>query len=250
MISTNPAPSPRVRGDQPASAHSNATSPCFSPRERGSTRHEAVPTVLVAPLPVCAGINPTTARPRRKPSFSPRVVGDQPGGVSSHTAAYPFSPRARGSTPARQRSFVAGMLLPACTGINPACCRHGPATAPSPCVRGDQPRIFPRQRWQRPFSPRARGSTRGRSAMARTVFLLPALAGINLPRFLPRRFASSSPRVRGDQPRHSSMTSPSPIFSPRARGSSPTACRRVSATRLLLASAGIDLPHPFRTART
>ena len=150
----------------------------------------------------------------------PRVRGDVPKDDSSGLWEVKFSPRARGC------SFLfpaLGQILevfPACAGMFPTLPPRSRIWASFPRVRGDVP-VAPNDCiFAEPFSPRARGCSRGPQRLHFCGTVFPACAGMfpldEEKTLLGCRF----PRVRGDVPTSPLVIRTMTKFSPRARGCS------------------------------
>ncbi|ACL64143.1 conserved hypothetical protein [Anaeromyxobacter dehalogenans 2CP-1] len=146
---------PRVRGDRPMRERSEPRMSVASPRARGSTRGPACPGPARNGFPACAGIGPSSPRWSSTASRLPRVRGDRPGRTFISTTRSPASPRARGSTVARDAGARARVGFPACAGIDPRATCRCPAGRRLPRVRGDPARR--RSSSTRTWLPRVRG---------------------------------------------------------------------------------------------
>ena len=157
-------------------------------------------------------------------THSPRMRGGQPFAEERMKQRKVFSPHARGSTHIFSHFSFRMPILPTCAGVTLSReWLYEPVY--SPCMRGGQPAVtrcqkvyfyFPRMRGGQPrtpspfegdigFSPHARGSTRSNRVDDTGGTILPACAGVNLSRewlYEP----VYSPRMRGGQPSHRSLT--------------------------------------------
>ena len=230
---------PRVRGDVPLSKVALTPDYEFSPRARGCSPAEAHEIGGVKVFPACAGMFPVVATPPTRAISFPRVRGDVPFGSTRVTEFTLFSPRARGCSAAQRLRESLTTVFPACAGMFPVLRRQLCKVCSFPRVRGDVPICLPpylRNFW---FSPRARGC----SALIRgglpTLQVFPACAGMFLVTPVSVMITLCFPRVRGDVPRRSSMTSCLSRFSPRARGCSPYWQARVCFNPVFPACAGM-----------
>ncbi len=189
---------PRASGDGPPRRLVCLRSGVCSPRERGWSQ-TGLPTDLhVAVLPARAGMVPAAGPRRPRRSRAPRASGDGPRHHLTTSTGSGCSPRERGWSqldlhPAyllacspRERGWSRrrdrGSVLPARAGMVPA--RDVP-TGCRPCsprASGDGPTADVAIAVRPWCSPRERGWSRGLSYLRGTIRVVPARAGMILPR--------------------------------------------------------------------
>ena len=115
-----------------------------------------------------------------------------------------------------------------------------------PRVRGDVPCFRYLRPGEYPFSPRARGCSQAFKLRSRWRLVFPACAGMFLAFDTSALVSIRFPRVRGDVPRLSNFAVDGDLFSPRARGCSPTPTVGVVPIIVFPACAGMFLCHLAR----
>ena len=150
----------------------------------------------------------------------PRASGGHPPGIVIPDGASASSPRERGSSPARQAVVARMGVVPARAGVIRATTRRRPRPTSRPRASGGHPANGGTGRAITKSSPRERGSSPPRGGSAGSGHVVPARAGVILPRGTPARRGRSRPRASGGHPR-AATTGPANIMSsPRERGSS------------------------------
>ena len=211
-----------MRGDLPYSTHSHEPEKPSPPRARGSTRFRQVQIENLPVSPACAGIYPPPSPGRCSLAGLPRVRGDLPNVVEDVLAQLDESPpRARGSTSGSGVGIGGVTVSPACAGIYPGALKMERRVGRLPRVRGDLPVSGHLSEPPLPSPPRARGSTADRDHHPVVPSVSPACAGI-----YPSGSGASSadiglPRVRGDLPLATTISTVAAESPPRARGSTP-----------------------------
>ena len=112
-------------------------------------------------------------------------------------------------------------------------------------MRGDRPFYDIEGAEIGPFTPHARGSTRGCLTVALLVPVYPACAGIDLGLGFGLIWLSSLPRMRGDRPPLVDRIPSRPGFTPHARGSTQQQDYPYYAHLVYPACAGIDHCYPL-----
>ena len=146
-----------MRGDVPAELDKQDVMDEFSPRARGCSAATGRPYSIETVFPACAGMFLAKKLRRAGIQGFPRVRGDVPAVVQTGTWPAPFSPRARGCSPADTVSKPADAVFPACAGMFLLIHTIGHGADSFPRVRGDVPPRSTRAVSRSSFSPRARG---------------------------------------------------------------------------------------------
>ena len=193
---------PRVRGYVPQGVPGTKDLKRFSPRARGCSHINFIFHQIWVVFPACAGMFPNRYHPDGHARCFPRVRGDVPPFGRRLQLTYRFSPRARGCS---YDALGSG---------------GGPWGFPR--VRGDVPRKACGRHGAVKFSPRARGCSSGTHRRHPKPWVFPACAGMFPPRLRRSPPTNCFPRVRGDVPFSASAGGHWAVFSPRARGCSPT----------------------------
>ena len=233
-----------MRGDRPVGRNCYRNRKRPPPRARGSTCPTRAQTALSGASPACAGIDPPAPSPRAPPAGLPRVRGDRPAQIRWRQTVGAPPPRARGSTRGMSETETPAAASPACAGIDLLASSVSACCLGLPRVRGDRPDGDGVCRSAHAPPPRARGSTRGHHEPVARPRASPACAGID-PAW-PRLPASicGLPRVRGDRPLFSGISTLSSAPPPRARGSTRGALRHRHRQAASPACAGIDPRNP------
>ncbi len=192
---------PRARGDGPSQV-------------RAGFQRETV-------LPAPAGMVPPGTTAGRPSPRAPRARGDGPRDRRPTGGTPRCSPRPRGWSREDLDVNVRLPVLPAPAGMVPLQQRRRRDEEGAPRARGDGPgaRGYPEQ--CRQCSPRPRGWSRARHALAPAGGVLPAPTGMVPPRRRPACPLTGAPRARGDGPLRTSTLKDRGKCSPRPRGWSP-----------------------------
>ena len=174
----------------------------FSPRARGCSLTDITQTGMLDVFPACAGMFLWDGIREKTRKRFPRVRGDVPSSGRVGFCRVTFSPRARGCS---YDALGSG---------------GGPWGFPR--VRGDVPRKACGRHGAVKFSPRARGCSSPKAAHLLSQYVFPACAGMFLGHSPTPPKTLGFPRVRGDVPFSASAGGHWAVFSPRARGCSPT----------------------------
>ena len=118
------------------------------------------------------------------------------------------------------RSWICGMVFPACAGMFRCYTGNFVLDSGFPRVRGDVPLVNSSAAYPRLFSPRARGCSRPVREKPVLPKVFPACAGMFPRLIIPQMILSRFPRVRGDVPAWCGSSVGFGLFSPRARGCS------------------------------
>ena len=134
-----PARLPRLRGDGPLDLALFTTAEVAPPPTRGWTRQEAHRAGARLGSPAYAGMDPTTARPRRSTRWLPRLRGDGPA-VTAPPALRPSAPPpTRGWTLRQHDGLWLASGSPAYAGMDPEQPRPRAGIERLPRLRGDGP---------------------------------------------------------------------------------------------------------------
>ena len=191
----------------------------FTPHARGSTPEYGKYLSWLTVYPACAGIDPFLESPTCTFCCLPRMRGDRPVRAFLKYPWGEFTPHARGSTFFCNYNENRGSVYPACAGIDLAP-SDTPNISPSlPRMRGDRPCSLEEAKKEARFTPHARGSTVGGRARAEAASVYPACAGIDPGQGSGKEGCLCLPRMRGDRPLATLISSPSHEFTPHARGS-------------------------------
>ena len=194
-----------------------------SPRERGSSSCCLARRFTMRVVPARAGVIRGPATGLTSMRCRPRASGGHPPGIVIPDGASASSPRERGSSPARQAVVARMGVVPARAGVIRATTRRRPRPTSRPRASGGHPANGGTGRAITKSSPRERGSSPPRGGSAGSGHVVPARAGVILPRGTPARRGRSRPRASGGHPR-AATTGPANIMSsPRERGSSAAA---------------------------
>ncbi len=211
---------PRASGGHPPLAELAAEMKASSPRERGSSGLRERVRDRGDVVPARAGVIPSPTSRRRAPSRRPRASGGHPCERSFSRWGMRSSPRERGSSqPARSRNGW-GWVVPARAGVIRRCAPAALSRSSRPRASGGHPLEDRCARPYRPSSPRERGSSATRDAIAVPEGVVPARAGVI--RTVPRwpRPSGSRPRASGGHPDEATRVIDTLESSPRERGSS------------------------------
>ena len=149
----------------------------------------------------------------------PRMRGDRPRLVDGQRRLGLFTPHARGSTQRSALIVISLSVYPACAGIDPLDDYAKIVNRSLPRMRGDRPFDTSVIIAGTMFTPHARGSTVGGRARAEAASVYPACAGIDPGQGSGKEGCLCLPRMRGDRPLATLISSPSHEFTPHARGS-------------------------------
>ena len=230
-----------MRGDRPSTHGLPPLFPTFTPHARGSTLNPIPCFLETTVYPACAGIDP---RAKSRGIFErslPRMRGDRPRIVYWYDEKTGFTPHARGSTPGCIGHTRKHTVYPACAGIDLLLIATLVDGGCLPRMRGDRPSSGRRFQATTGFTPHARGSTPLTLLHFGAILVYPACAGIDLPLDVRVYKLLGLPRMRGDRPLVVSIYLDRKLFTPHARGSTPSfppGCRFPS---VYPACAGIDL---------
>ncbi len=191
----------------------------FTPHARGSTLPALIALPMVIVYPACAGIDPLGVDTEELRTRLPRMRGDRPRLSEIRAQMEEFTPHARGSTLPALIALPMVIVYPACAGIDPLGVDTEELRTRLPRMRGDRPPSFTFLSLRKQFTPHARGSTLIEEPPAKTIFVYPACAGIDLDRRRVWRKAEGLPRMRGDRPPILFSRSWIRRFTPHARGS-------------------------------
>ena len=150
---------PRMRGDRPAGAGQSGCGHKFTPHARGSTLYGTWEKAHRQVYPACAGIDRSLTARNRNRLRLPRMRGDRPYTFLLTKCNPAFTPHARGSTVVWAVLVAAGVVYPACAGIDQFLPHAGPGCRRLPRMRGDRPAIQGVAVLGQRFTPHARGST-------------------------------------------------------------------------------------------
>ena len=231
---------PRARGDGPHPNEILSVARADSPRSRGWTRDVARRAIARGGFPALAGMDPMDAHRARARHRIPRACGDGPWWETWEAAHARDSPRSRGWTVIVISVVDGDFGFPALAGMDPRPALRFCPSKRIPRARGDGPRSLPILSGIMADSPRSRGWTRVDPEPGQRVVGFPALAGMD-PGISPVRESSQRiPRARGDGPCARETSGRLPSDSPRSRGWTLLAGRRVGHGRGFPALAGMD----------
>ncbi len=222
----------------------------FTPHARGSTHDFDTLAVVGTVYPACAGIDPPEGQNQNHLRSLPRMRGDRPVMATSCSLFRMFTPHARGSTVGGLFEFRAHVVYPACAGIDHSGHGSGWGRKRLPRMRGDRPHSVNVFKRLPAFTPHARGSTEQHRAFQRELIVYPACAGIDPYTRLTGRLEHGLPRMRGDRPNISPISTFDQRFTPHARGSTWLCGVRALPTLVYPACAGIDRYFPIPPSRS
>ena len=234
-----------MRGDRPSGPDEPGERAQFTPHARGSTHGGGPVGVGQMVYPACAGIDRHSQGKAPGRVCLPRMRGDRPFEEWIANGFDEFTPHARGSTMAGHRHRSRRQVYPACAGIDLDTLFSGGHGACLPHMRGDRPPP-PRPVGRLPlFTPHARGSTFFPIPIYLSACVYPACAGIDRTKraFLHPRVGL--PRMRGDRPGALCQSRWFRLFTPHARGSTPSKRFACSSLVVYPACAGIDHEHRY-----
>ena len=229
-----------MRGDRPERGESMNRYWQFTPHARGSTHDFDTLAVVGTVYPACAGIDPPEGQNQNHLRSLPRMRGDRPVMATSCSLFRMFTPHARGSTVGGLFEFRAHVVYPACAGIDHSGHGSGWGRKRLPRMRGDRPHSVNVFKRLPAFTPHARGSTEQHRAFQRELIVYPACAGIDPYTRLTGRLEHGLPRMRGDRPNISPISTFDQRFTPHARGSTNLVRSKNLRKGVYPACAGID----------
>jgi len=160
-----------------------------------------------------------------------------------------FTPHARGSTRLASRFSRPGGVYPACAGIDLRKDVARRLYKGLPRMRGDRPFLEALASKLNQFTPHARGSTLESKRLAPTWRVYPACAGIDRRSGQKDVTFGGLPRMRGDRPHDLAECRTASLFTPHARGSTPSVALENLSEYVYPACAGIDLRRGTRRKR-
>ena len=166
--------------------------------------------------------------------------GDRPALGAEKILPLTFTPHARGSTLEALREKRGDVVYPACAGIDLLIQVRLWQVVCLPRMRGDRPWElgYYTNFWM--FTPHARGSTFITTIVACCSHVYPACAGIDHGLSAVFLVIFRLPRMRGDRPRSTAVSTSAATFTPHARGSTPYPGCKPRSHHVYPACAGID----------